>query len=229
MADERMQRCVAEGIGTFALVFAGTGAIVINQASGGGVTHVGIALTFGWVVMAMIYTLGDISGCHLNPAVTLSCVLAGRLENRWILPYILSQLTGAIAASVVLRVLFPSDEFLGATIPANGAWQSLILEFLLSWILMLVILRMSGGNPDVRIWSGAVIGSVIAMEAMFAGPICGASMNPARSIAPALVSGKLDALWVYVVGPILGMAASVPVERLLRTTKPKNPACQEAS
>jgi len=214
---EPLQRAtlVAEFLGTFFLVFAGTGAIVINEATSGAISHAGIALTFGLVVLAMIYTFGEISGAHLNPAVTIGFFLAGRFAGRQILPYILAQLGGAFAASGLLKLLFPSNETLGATLPRGSDIQSLILELVLTFFLMLVILRVSTGAKEKGITAGIVIGSVIALEAMFAGPICGASMNPARSLSPAVVSGNLGHLWVYLVGTILGAALAVPACSLL--------------
>ncbi|HXG49710.1 MAG TPA: aquaporin [Methylomirabilota bacterium] len=206
-----MQRWLSELVGTFALVFAGTGAIVINNATGGAVTHAGIALTFGLIVLAMIYALGDISGAHLNPAVTTAFALAGRLEWPEVPGYITAQLAGALAASGLLAVLFPADPRLGATLPAGPAWQSFVLEIVLTFILMLVILSVSTGTKEKGITAGIAIGSVIALEAMFAGPICGASMNPSRSLAPAVVSGHWQHLWVYLAGPLLGAALAVPI------------------
>jgi aquaporin NIP len=205
-----MKKPLAEFFGTFALVFAGTGAIVINQATGA-ITHPGIALTFGLVVLAMIYTVGDISGAHLNPAVTLGFCAARRLPVRDAAPYIISQLAGAFAASGLLRFLFPENKLLGATLPAGSDMQSFILEFVLTFILMLTILNVSTGAKEKGITAGIAVGSVIALEAMFAGPICGASMNPARSIAPALVSGHPEHLWLYILAPILGALAAVPI------------------
>jgi MIP family channel proteins len=205
----RVKKLAAECIGTFALVFAGTGAIVIDEVSGGTVTHVGVALTFGLVVLAMIYTLGDISGAHLNPAVTIGFFAARRFPGEKVLPYILSQCAGAFVASAVLRFLFPLNATLGATIPAGTAAQSLVLELLLAAILMFVILSVSTGAAEKGITAGIVVGSVIGLEAMFAGPICGASMNPARSLAPALVSGHMQAMWIYIVAPITGAAVGV--------------------
>jgi aquaporin NIP len=199
-----MKKYAAESIGTFALVFAGTGAIVINDISGGAVTHAGIALTFGLVVLAMIYAVGDISGAHLNPAVTLGFFAAGRLPARTVFPYIASQLVGALAASGLLRTLFLQHPTLGATMPAGSEVQSLILEIVLTAILMFVILNVSAGAKERGITAGIAIGSVIALEGLFAGPISGASMNPARSIAPAVVSQHLSGLWIYVVAPIAG-------------------------
>ena len=201
---------LAECFGTFCLVFAGTGAIVVNDVSGGTITHVGIALTFGLVVTAMIYTLGDISGAHLNPAVTVGFFAAGRLEAVELLPYIGSQLLGAIAASGTLRILFPLHSTLGFTHPAASVQQSFVLETLLTLILMFVILSVSTGAKEKGITAGIAVGSVIGLEAMFAGPICGASMNPARSLAPALVSGHLEHLWIYLLAPLVGALLAVP-------------------
>ncbi len=204
-----MQKCAAEFFGTFALVFAGTGAIVINQASGGVISHVGIALTFGLVVLAMIYAVGDVSGAHLNPAVTLGFFAARRLEGGTVLPYLASQSAGALAASVLLRALFPASELLGATQPAGAAWQSFVLEAVLAWLLMFVVLAVSTGAKEKGITAGIAVGAVIAFEAMFAGPVSGASMNPARSLAPAVVSGHFESLWIYLLAPTLGALTAV--------------------
>jgi aquaporin NIP len=204
-----MRKLAAELIGTFVLVFAGTGAIVIDGVSGGAVSHVGVGLTFGLVVLAMIYAVGDVSGAHLNPAVTLGFVAARRFPGRWVAPYIASQCIGALLASLLLRVMFPTDPTLGATLPAGGAMQSFALEAVLTFILMFVILSVSTGPKEKGIMAGIAVGAVIALEALFAGPISGASMNPARSLAPALLSGRLDSLWVYLTAPLLGALASV--------------------
>lgn len=200
---------MAEFIGTFALVFAGTGAIVINDASGGAVTHAGIALTFGLIVLAMIYAVGDISGAHLNPAVTSAFWFSGRFSRRQVFPYIAAQGAGAFTASSVLRFLFPNHPTLGTTLPAGPAMQSLVLEFILTFLLMFVILNVSTGAKEKGITAGIAVGAVIGLEAMFAGPICGASMNPARSLAPAVVSGHLEHLWIYLTAPFAGAWAAV--------------------
>ena len=204
-----MKKYISELIGTYALVFAGTGAIIINDASGGSITHVGIAITFGLVVLAMIYTLGDISGAHLNPAVTLGFFAARRFPARKVLPYILSQCIGALAASLTLRFLFPAHPTLGCTLPAGTAAQSFVMEAILTFLLMFVIFGVSTGAREKGITAGIAVGAVIALEAMFAGPICGASMNPARSLAPALVSGHLESLWIYITAPVLGAVIAI--------------------
>ena len=206
-----MKKLLAEFLGTFCLVFAGTGAIVINHFSNGAITHPGIALTFGLIVLAMIHTFGDVSGAHLNPAVTLGFAAARRFPFREVPGYILAQTAGALGASGLLRVLFPADATLWATLPAGSAGQSFVFEVVLTAILMLTILSVSTGAKEKGITAGIAIGGVIALEAMFAGPVCGASMNPARSLAPALVSGHLEHLWVYLAAPVLGALCAVPL------------------
>ncbi|HEY3303791.1 MAG TPA: aquaporin [Candidatus Binatia bacterium] len=203
------KKLISEFIGTFSLVFAGTGAIVINDVSGGAVSHVGIAVTFGLIVMAMIYTLGDISGAHLNPAVTLAFFAARRLDRSLVAPYILSQCSGALLASAVLLLLFPDHPGLGGTAPAGPSAQSFVLEGILTCILMFVILGVSTGEKEKGIIAGIAVGSVVGLEALFAGPISGASMNPARSLAPALVSGHFDGLWIYLAAPVIGALVAV--------------------
>lgn len=210
-------RCyVAEMIGTFALVFAGTGAIVINAVTGGAVSHVGVALTFGLVVMAMIYAVGDVSGAHLNPAVTIGFWLSRRLPGRFVVPYILAQLAGAFVASAALRAMFGNVAALGASLPAGAAMQSFVLELVLTFILMFVILSVATGPKETGVMAGIAIGGMIGLEAMFAGPISGASMNPARSLAPAILSGRFEHLWVYLLAPVLGAALAVPCWRIVR-------------
>jgi aquaporin Z len=204
-----MRKLAAELLGTFALVFAGTGAIVINDLSGGTVSHVGVALTFGLAVLAMVYAVGDVSGAHLNPAVTLGFFAARRFQGRWVAPYVASQCAGALLASVGLRLMFPTQPTLGATRPAGDALQSFALEAVLTFLLMFVILSVSTGPKEKGVLAGVAVGSVIALGALFAGPISGASMNPARSLAPAVVSLRLEGLWVYLTAPLLGACAGV--------------------
>lgn len=207
-----MKKLLAECLGTFTLVFAGTGAIVINAASQGAISHAGIALTFGLVVLAMIHTFGDVSGAHLNPAVTLAFAAARRFSWQAVPGYLAAQLVGAVSASGLLRVLFPQDATsLGATLPAGSEMQSFVFEVVLTAILVLTILSVSTGAKEKGITAGIAIGGVIALEAMFAGPVCGASMNPARSLAPALVSGHLEHLWIYLTAPVLGALLAVPL------------------
>ena len=203
-----MKQYIAEAIGTFALVFAGTGAIVINDVSGGTVSHVGIALTFGLVVMAMIYAVGDTSGAHLNPAVTVGFWLARRLPGRAVGPYIGSQLVGAFAASGLLSLLF-THPTLGATHPAGSIAQTFTLEIVLTAMLMFVILGVASGPKEKGLLAGVAVGGVIALEALFAGPISGASVNPARSLAPAVLSGSIGDVWIYLAAPVLGAAVGV--------------------
>lgn len=216
MTAQGLRKLAAELFGTFALVFAGTGAVVINDVSRGTVSHVGVAFTFGLVVLAMIYAVGDVSGAHLNPAVTFGFFAARRFEAHWVLPYAASQLLGALLASGTLRLLFPQHATLGATIPAGSSLQSFVLEFILTLILMFVILSVSIGSKEKGILAGVAIGSVIALEALFAGPISGASMNPARSLAPAFLSLKFDGLWIYLTAPILGAGAGVATCRCVQ-------------
>lgn len=211
-----MNKLLSECIGTFALVFAGTGAIVINDASGGAITHPGIALTFGLIILAMIYTFGDVSGAHFNPAVTMAFAAARRFAWREVPAYVGAQILGALMASVLMRLLFPADPLLGATMPAGSPMQSFVLEVVLTFLLMLVILSVSTGAKEKGITAGIAIGAVIGLEAMFAGPISGASMNPARSIGPAVVSGQLAYLWVYLVAPFLGALLAAPMCALIR-------------
>lgn len=194
----------AELLGTFILVFAGTGTIIINDLSGGAISHLGIAATFGLVVMAMIYTLGNISGAHLNPAVTFGFWTARRFPARKLFPYIASQCLGALLASSILRLLFPQHATLGATVPVGSTVQSFALEILLAFFLMFVIINVSVGAKEKGVIAGVAIGGMVALEALFGGPISGASMNSARSLGPAVVSGNLSGLWIYLLAPFAG-------------------------
>jgi aquaporin NIP len=206
-----MRKYISEIIGTFAIVFCGTGAIIINQETNGVISHDGIAFTFGMIVMSMIYALGNISGAHFNPAVTIAFAVAKKFEIKEVLPYIFSQIFGAVLASFTLHLLFPANEFLGSTLPAGSELQSFVLEFILTFMLMLVILNVAHGSKEQGMFAGLAIGSVITLEAMFAGPICGASMNPARSLAPALISTHIEHLWLYLLATTLGAIASVVI------------------
>lgn len=211
-----MKKYIAELLGTYALVFAGTGAIIINQETHGTITHLGIAITFGLVVMSMIYAFGNISGAHLNPAVSIAFTIAKRFPIKHLMPYIGSQISGAFLASFTLKLLFPNNELLGATIPAGSDMQSFILELILTFFLMLVIFNVAHSSKEQGMFAGLAIGAVVALEALFAGPICGASMNPARSFSPAVVSGHMGPLWIYILAPIIGAIAAIPVFNFLK-------------
>jgi aquaporin NIP len=211
-----MRQYTAEALGTFALVFFGTGAIIINQETGGVITHLGIAATFGLVVMVMIYALGPVSGAHFNPAVTIAFTIAKKFPVRKIFPFVLSQAIGGFLASLTLRLLFPSNELLGSTLPAGTVMQSFVLEGILTFFLMLVIIQVATGSKEQGMFAGLAIGSTVLLEAIFAGPICGASMNPIRSFVPAVVSGHLEHLWLYLVAPVLGASLAVFAWRLLK-------------
>ncbi len=209
MTQNHFKKYVAEVIGTFCLVFSGTGAIVINDVSGGAITHVGVALTFGLVVMSMIYAIGDVSGAHLNPAVTLGFWFSRQFPGRAVIPYIVSQVLGAFLASGLMRAMFLSHANLGTTEPTGPELQSFVMEVVLTAMLMFVILAVSSGAKEKGLMAGIAVGGVIGLEALFAGPICGASMNPARSLAPAALSGNLTHLWIYLAAPVIGAAIGV--------------------
>ncbi len=204
-----MKTYVAELLGTFTMVFAGTGAIIINDVSNGSVTHFGIAVTFGLAVMVMIYTLGNVSGAHFNPAVSFGFWAARRFPARMLLPYIVSQCAGALLASGLLHFLFPQHLTLGATLPTGSLVQSLVLEIILAFFLMFVIVNVSIGAKEKGMIAGVAVGGMVALEALFAGPISGASMNPARSLGPAIVSGHVGALWIYLLAPFAGALLGV--------------------
>lgn len=209
------RKYLAELLGTFALVFCGTGAIVINQESGGAITHLGIALTFGLIVAAMIFALGDVSGAHMNPAVTLAFAVAGRFNRKQILPYFIAQAAGAFLASGLLKLSFPLNENLGATLPAGSEAQSFVFELMLTFLLVLVIFNVSTGAKEKGITAALAIGGMVGLEALFAGPVCGASMNPVRSLSPAIVANHTEHLWIYLIAPVAGALLGVFAHQLL--------------
>ncbi len=204
-----MKKYISEFIGTFSMIFCGTGAMTVNEVTGGDVTHVGIAITWGLIVMAMIYAFGETSGAHFNPAVTIAFAYAKKFAWKEVPKYILAQVLGAFAASLILCYLFPTSEYLGATIPTVDVGRAFVMELLLTFFLMVVIINVSTGSKEIGIIAGIAVGAVVLLEAMFAGPITNASMNPARSIAPAIVAGKMQHLWMYILAPILGAILAV--------------------
>ena len=196
---------VAETIGTFMLVFAGAGAIMVD-AKTHALGHVGVAISFGLVIMAGIYAVGHISGAHFNPAVTLGFVLTRRFPPARALAYWVAQLVGALVAAAILRGSLGNVADVGATLPSGSEAQSLLWELVLTAFLMFVIMAVATDTRAAGEAAAIAIGGTIGLEAMFGGPISGASMNPARSIGPALVSGNLHALWLYIVAPLVGAA-----------------------
>ena len=211
-----MKRLAAEFIGSFALVFVGTGAIIVNDLSGGVLTHPGVSLAFGLIVFAMICAFGDVSGAHFNPAVSLGFLIARRFSGRRLPWYIVSQIAGALAASICLRFLFAQHQTLGSTNPQSSPRVAFAIEIVLTMILMFVILGVSTRAKERGITAAVAIGSVIAAAALLAGPISGASMNPARSLGPALAAHDLHNLWIYLTAPFIGAALSIPLCRWLQ-------------
>lgn len=223
---------LAEGIGTFGLVFAGCGAIMIDGISHGQITHIGVGLVFGLVITVMIYAFGHISGAHFNPAVTLAFVLARHFPLRHLWVYWSAQVVGAVLAALCLRFLLGNVAHLGTTLPAGngGVWQSFAFEALLTFFLMVVIMAMATDTRAVGQAAALAIGATVALEALFAGPISGASMNPARSLGPALASGTWTAQWVYLTAPFLGAVVGALLYRWMReagTLPPSSPAQEE--
>lgn len=198
------------------MIFCGTGAMTINEITGGEVTHVGIAITWGLIVMSMIYAFGETSGAHFNPAVTIAFAYAKKFSWKEVPKYIIAQILGAFTASLILLFLFPTSEFLGATIPTIDVWRAFVLELLLTFFLMVVIINVSTGSKEMGVIAGIAIGAVVLLEAMFAGPITNASMNPARSLAPNIVSGNIQVLWLYIIAPILGALLAVVSCKLIK-------------
>lgn len=208
------KKLIAEFIGTYVLVFAGPGAMMMDEIAGS-ITHVGVALTFGLAVTALIYSFGHISGAHFNPAVTVGFWVRGDISAREGLYYVVVQFLAAVAASCTLLLLFGNVAHLGATLPASSELQSFVLEFILTFVLMIVILGSSVHGQAVKSFAGLSIGAAVGLMAMFAGPVSGASMNPARSLGPALVSGATEHLWLYLAAPVLGAIAASMVYRTL--------------
>ncbi|AXT19742.1 MIP family channel protein [Flavobacteriaceae bacterium AU392] len=204
-----MKKYTAEFLGTFIMVFCGCGAMAINEITGGEITHPGVAVTWGLVVMTMIYAFGEISGAHFNPAVTVSFAYAKKFEWKEVPKYIIFQFLGALAAALLLLYLFPESETLGTTIPSIEPLKAFIIELLLTFFLMVVIINVSTGSKEIGTQAAIAVGATILLEAMFAGPITKASMNPIRSLAPAIASGHYEHLWLYVTAPFIGAILAV--------------------
>lgn len=202
------KKYLAEFIATFALVFFGTGAVIVNQQTEGSLGLLGISLVFGIVISSMIYIFGSISGTHINPAVTIALAIAKKMTGISALFYVLAQVIGALLASLLLKFIFPENQDLGATIPNGAESKSFIMEFILTFFLMLTILGISSKKENSSL-SGLVIGLMVTGMILFAGPISGGSFNPARSLAPAIVSGNTTALWIYLTAPTLGAILAI--------------------
>jgi aquaporin NIP len=212
-----LRRAVAEAIGAFALVFAGCGAIVAEAEHPGSLGTVGIALVFGLVIMAMVYATGHLSGAHLNPAVTIAFALTRHLPRNEACAYVLAQLAGAITAAALLAAIWPSQPAaLGATVPSVGTGSAFAYEAILTAFLMFTIMAVATDTRAVGAGAAIAIGGVVGLDALFGGPITGASMNPARSIGPALVSGELHDLWIYVAAPLAGATIGALAYQLVR-------------
>ncbi len=210
---------IAEGIGTFALVFTGCGSAIVNDTFGGALGLVGVSLVFGLIVMAMIYSIGNISGAHINPAVTLGLLFAGKLEQKFVIPYISSQVVGAITAAILLHIIFPNHPTLGSTMPSGSNVQGFFMEVILTFILMFVILNVVSGPKENGILAGLIIGGTVTLDILLGGPVTGASMNPARSLGPALISGNFTSLWIYFIAPVLGAFIACKAHSLIRERK----------
>jgi MIP family channel proteins len=211
---------VAEALGTFALVFAGAGAIMVD-AKTHALGHVGVAITFGLVIMAMIYAVGHVSGAHFNAAVTFAFALTRHFPWRRAAGYWIAQFIGALTAAAVLRASLGNIAHVGATLPSGSQAQSFLWELILTAILMFVIMAVATDTRAVGEAAAIAIGGTIGLDAMFGGPISGASMNPMRSLGPALVSNDLYALWLYIVAPILGASLGALLYQLVRGETPQ--------
>jgi len=215
MADE-LRRLVAEAVGTFALVFAGCGAIMVDSDTGA-LGHVGVAISFGLVIMVMIYAVGHISGAHFNPAVTLGFALSRHFPLPRVGLYWAAQMAGALVAALLLRASLGNLAGVGVTLPSGSDGQAFLWEAVLSFFLMFVIMAVATDTRAVGEAAAIAIGGTVGLDAMFGGPVTGASMNPARSLGPAIASGELSSIWVYLAAPLLGAAAAAFVYQFLRT------------
>lgn len=222
------RRAAAEGLAAFALVFAGCGAVITNTQRGG-LGAVGVALAFGLVIMVMVYATGHLSGAHINPAVTLGFALTRHFPGREAVAYIAAQIFGAVVAAALLLAVWPSQPAdLGATTPSVGSGSALVYEAVMTAILMFVIMAVATDTRAVGAAAAIAIGGTIGLDALFGGAITGASMNPARSLGPALVSGEWHDIWIYVLGPVVGAAAGALAYQLVRGEHPQPAARAES-
>jgi len=215
---ELVRRAAAEGLAAFALVFAGCGAVVTNATQQDALGAVGVSLVFGLVIMAMIYATGHLSGAHINPAVTIAFTLTRHFPVRDAVAYISAQLAGATAAALVLLAAWSDKPAqLGATVPTVATGTALLYEVILTALLMFVIIAVATDTRAVGAAAALAIGGTVGLDALFGGPITGASMNPARSFGPALASGTWTDFRIYVTGPIAGAALGAFAYQLIRT------------
>lgn len=219
VSSDLARRALAEALGTGIMVLVGTAAIAVD-ASYGGIGHLGVALAFGLVVMAMIYAVGEVSGAHINPAVSIAFVIAGRLPARYLPAYLAAQCLGAMLASGALALMLPDSPTLGATTPAVGLGTAFAIEVFITAVLMFVIITVATGAKEKGPVAALAIGGTVGLLALVFGPLTGASMNPARSLGPAIVGGELPTLWIYLLGPMIGAALGVYACRAIR-----GPAC----
>jgi aquaporin NIP len=214
--EQTARRAVAEAIGTFFLVLIGPGAAIVDAATAGSIGHVGVSIAFGLVVMAMVFAIGHLSGAHINPAVTVAFWSVRRFPVRDVLPYVVAQTVGAVGAALALRWILPAHAAAGATVPGIPVGQALAVECLLSFVLMFVVMAVATDERVAGGFGAIAVGATVGFDAMMGGPLTGASMNPARSLGPALASGTWDAHWIYWVGPLTAMIAAARVYEALR-------------
>jgi MIP family channel proteins len=220
LLSQSFRALAAEAVGTFALVFLGCGAIVVD-AERGGLGTIGVALAFGLVIMAMIYAVGHVSGAHLNPAVSLAFALTRHFPWQRVAGFWAAQLVGALVAAALLRASLGNHASLGATLPSGSDGQAFTWEIVLTFFLLFVVLAVATDTRAVGEAAAIAVGGTVALDALVGGPISGASMNPARSFAPALVSGNLHALWIYLTAPFVGAALGALAYQLVRGPRPR--------
>jgi len=211
-----LKKNLSEFLATFSLIFFGCGAMVVNQLYDGIIGHIGTNLVFGLIIMVMIYSVGDISGAHMNPAVTFAFYIDHQLDLKTTFYYIVSQLIGSLSASLVLKLLFPKALLLGNTIPTGSYLQVFVLEFIVSFLLFLLIVNVSEGPKETGMMAGIAVGSYIMVSGLFAGPVGGNSLNPARTLGPAIVTLRFDGLYLYLIAPVLGTTLASKVSKVFR-------------